>query len=271
MLAYIQWDFDPTIHLGVFHPKWYGAMMATGIAFAFFMVSDIYRRSKVEDKYMISLLYMIVAGALIGARLGEVFFYNFADYKEHPLEIVKIWNGGLSSHGATIGIIIMAFIYAKWVIKKPFLWVGDRIVAGVAITAAFVRIGNFCNSEIVGKYSNVPWAVVFKRHYNEGFADVLPRHPTQIYEAIAYIILSFSLYVFFRKKQDKFKTGTISAYFLIGMFCFRFLIEFLKEIQESFESSLILDMGQLLSIPFICYGFAILFYSKKSEQISLKN
>lgn len=268
MLQFISWDFDPTIHLGPLHPKWYGAMMATGIALAFFMVSDIYRRSKVEEKYMISLLYMIVAGALIGARLGEVFFYNFDDYKDHPLDIIKIWNGGLSSHGATIGIMIMAFIYAKWVIKKPFLWVGDRIVAGVAITAAFVRIGNFCNSEIVGKYSNLPWAVLFKRHYTNGVADVLPRHPSQIYEAIAYILLALFLYLFFRKNQGKFKTGTISAYFLIGMFTFRFFIEFLKEIQESFEATLPLDMGQILSIPVIIYGLFILFFIQRKEQVS---
>ncbi len=247
------------------HPRWYGVMMATGIALAFFIVGDIYRRSKIDVKYMISLLYMVVIGALIGARLGEVFFYNFNDYKDNPLNIIKIWNGGLSSHGATIGIIIMTFIYAKWLIKKPFFWVGDRIVAGIAMSSAFVRLGNFCNSEIIGKYSNLPWAVVFKRNYTNGFADVLPRHPTQIYEALAYILLSLFLYFFFRQNQNKFKTGAMAAYFLIGMFTFRFFIEFLKEIQESFEAQLPLDMGQLLSIPLILFGFCVLMYSKKSS------
>ena len=263
----IHWNLDPEITIASLSFRWYGVCFATGIALAFFIVSDLYNKSKIPDKYMVSLLYVVVISALIGARLGEILFYDLDYYIAHPDEIIKIWHGGLASHGATFAIIIAVFFYAKYIIKKSFFYVGDRTVFGVAIVAAFVRIGNFCNSEIVGKASDAPWAVIFDRNITDGIRDTFGRHPTQIYEALAYILLCIFLYLYSRKNIDKLKAGTISAYFLIGMFTFRFLVEFFKEVQQPFEKTLVLDMGQILSIPPIILGFIALWYSNKQQEV----
>lgn len=271
MLLYISWNFDPEFSLFGFTLRWYGLLMATGIAIAFFAVNALYQKSNIPDKYMISLLYSIVISALLGARLGEVFFYDPGYYMQHPEDILKIWNGGLASHGATIGIIIASFFYAKYILKRSFFYVGDRVVVGVAIVAAFVRLGNFTNHEIVGKASNLPWAVLFKRNMVNGFPDTIARHPAQIYEALAYFILFVFLYIYFSRNMHKIKTGTISALFLICMFSFRFLVEFVKEVQQDFERSLPLDMGQLLSIPCIAFGIFALYYSYKKGKVEQYN
>lgn len=268
-LLAIHWNLNPDISFFIFTFRWYGLFFALGIALAFVLVNDLYKRSGIPDNYMISLLYMVVISAIIGARLGEVLFYDLDFYLKHPAEIIKIWHGGLASHGATIAIVLIVFVYAKYILKKSFFYVGDRVVVGVAIVATFIRIGNFCNSEIVGKASNLPWAVVFERNYTNHIADTFSRHPTQLYEALAYLILCISLYIYARKNMDKLKAGTISAYFLIGMFSFRFLVEFFKEVQQDFEKTLPLDMGQILSIPFIILGFIALWYSRNQKSVEV--
>ena len=268
-LLAIHWHLNPDISLLGLTFRWYGVFFASGIALAFFIVNDLYKKSNIPDKFMISLLYIIVICAIIGARLGEVIFYDLDFYLQHPDEIIKIWHGGLASHGATIAIVIAAFVYAKFILKKSFFYVGDRVVVGVAIVASFIRIGNFCNSEIIGKASNLPWAVVFERNFTNGIADTFSRHPTQLYEAFAYLFLCIALFIYFRKNMYQLKAGTISAYFLIGMFTFRFFIEFFKEVQQDFEKTLPLDMGQILSIPFILLGFIALWYSKKQQTIEI--
>lgn len=268
-LLAIHWNLNPDISLLGLSFRWYGVFFATGIALAFFIVNDLFKKSNIPDKYMISLLYIIVISAVVGARLGEVLFYDLQYYIEHPEEIIKIWHGGLASHGATIAIVIAAFVYAKFILKKSFFYVGDRVVVGVAIVASFIRIGNFCNSEIIGKTSKLPWAVVFERNFTNGVADTFSRHPSQLYEALAYLILCVGLYIYFRTNMNKLKAGIISAYFLIGMFTFRFFVEFFKEVQQDFEKTLPIDMGQILSIPFIILGFIALWYSKKQQEIEI--
>lgn len=268
-LLAIHWKLNPDIALFGLSFRWYGVLFATGIALAFFIVSDLYKKSNIPEKHMISLLYIIVISAIIGARLGEVLFYDLDYYIQHPEEIYKIWKGGLASHGATIAIVIAAFVYAKFILKKSFFYVGDRVVVGVAIVAAFIRLGNFCNSEIVGKVSDMPWAVVFERNFSNGMPENFGRHPTQIYEAVAYLVLCLVLFFYFRKNMDRLKAGTISAYFLIGMFGFRFFVEFFKEVQQDFEKPWLLDMGQILSIPFIIMGFFALWYSRKQTSIEI--
>lgn len=260
----IHWNPDPWITYGDTHVvRWYGLLFSIGVVFAYFIVSDLYNREKIDEKYMTYLLFIVVGAAVIGARLGEVFFYNWDYYKDHTDEILKTWQGGLSSHGATIGIFIAVIIYSQWIIKKNFLWVADRAVIGIAMTAAFVRLGNFANSEIIGKPADLPWSVIFDS------IDAIPRHPTQIYEFIAYAVLSVFLYILFRKKGHELRTGTISGLFLIMMFSFRFLVEFFKENQVEFEGHWSINQGQRLSIPFILIGICFLAFNAYQKRKSL--
>lgn len=263
--AIIHWSLQPEIHLGSFSVRWYGILFATGVVLAYFIVSSLYEKEGIPEKYMNYLLLLTVAFAVVGARLGEVFFYSWDYFKDHLYEIPMTWKGGLSSHGATIGIIISAIIYSQWVIKKPFLWVGDKVVVGVAIAAAFVRFGNFANSEIFGFPTQLPWAVVFQN------IDSIPRHPTQIYEAISYLIICAFLFRISTSKTQKLPLGAATGWFLVSLFSMRFLIEFLKENQQSFEEHLFLNMGQLLSLPFILMGVLILFRSYKKEDPAKTN
>jgi prolipoprotein diacylglyceryl transferase len=235
---------------------WYGILFSLGVLGAYAIVGQLYKREGIEDKYLSYLLIIVVGFAVIGARLGEVFFYSWDYYKDHLDEIYKTWEGGLASHGATIAIFIAVFIYAKFIIKKPFLWVSDIALPGVAFTAAFIRLGNFVNSEIIGKPSNLPWAVFFDRR--EHPVNLVARHPSQLYEAAWYFALCILLIYLYRRYAHQWANGMISAIFLLVMFVFRFCIEFLKEDQAAFEAGQFLNQGQRLSIPFILIGLIIL-------------
>jgi prolipoprotein diacylglyceryl transferase len=201
----------------------------------------------------------MILGTVIGARLGHCLFYNPDYYLSHPLEILMVWKGGLASHGAAIGILTAIYLFVKKRPKFTYLWVMDRIVITVALAAFFIRMGNLFNSEIVGKPTDLPWGFVFTS------IDNIPRHPAQLYEAIAYLIIFFILFFQYKKQKENIRDGFLFGEFLIGIFGFRFFVEFIKENQSLFENSMSLNMGQILSIPLVILGIYLLAIRKETK------
>jgi prolipoprotein diacylglyceryl transferase len=208
------------------------------------------------------LLIYIAVGTVVGARLGHCFFYEPRYFLQNPLEILKIWKGGLASHGAAIGILLALLFYVlKY--KVSFLYLIDRIVIVVALGGAFIRTGNLFNSEIYGDPTDLPWGFMFVRDklYDSVTGELLPvvpRHPTQIYEALSYLLIFAVLFIFYRKRYKKVRDGFIFGVFMIMLFTARFLIEFVKNDQVPFEAGMQLNMGQWLSLPFIFAGFVVI-------------
>jgi prolipoprotein diacylglyceryl transferase len=219
----------------------------------------IFRKEKRTENDLNDLIWYMILGTVLGARLGHCLFYNPVYYLSHPLEILMVWKGGLASHGAAIGILTALYLFVKKKKEYSYLWLMDRIVITVALGGFFIRMGNLFNSEILGKQTDVPWAFVFT------YVDNVPRHPAQLYEAIAYLIIFISLLIYYFRTDAKFKEGMIFGMFLISVFTFRFLVEFIKEDQTYFEQGMVLNMGQLLSIPFILLG--LFFVLRKNKKI----
>jgi len=202
----------------------------------------------------------IIVGTVVGARLGHVFFYAWDYYSQHPWEIIKTWEGGLASHGGVVGIFLALLVHSKYYTKRNVFWTIDRVVIPTAIVAMLIRLGNLFNSEIYGVQTSLPWGIIFERNH-----ETVPKHPTQIYEALAYLVTFIILHRMYWKTDAKSKTGLISGIFFIMVFSARFLIEFVKEDQEAFEAGMMLNMGQWLSIPFILGGIALVVLAKKGK------
>ena len=257
LLAYITWNVSPEIlSIGPISVRWYGLLFASAFIFGYVVMQWVYKQEKKPISDVEQLTVYMILGTVIGARLGHCLFYNPDFYLANPIEILKVWKGGLASHGAAIGIITSLYFFAKKK-KVTALWILDRIVIVVASGGFFIRLGNLFNSEIIGKPSEVPWAFVFTR------VDNIPRHPAQLYESIAAFIVFLILFYLYKNKRDKWNDGFLFGMFLVLIFTFRFFVEFLKEVQSSFEEGLILDMGQLLSIPFVILGIVFIFRSFK--------
>lgn len=250
VLSFIHWNINPEIfHLGPLSIRWYGLMFAIGFIFGYNMVEKMFKHEKENLKWLDSLLMYIVIATIVGARLGHVFFYGWDYYSQHPLEIIMVWKGGLASHGGVIGIFIALWIFSKKVTHRNIFWVIDRVIIPTAIVAGLIRMGNLFNSEIYGVQTSLPWGFIFERNH-----ELVPKHPTQLYEALAYFMTFFVLRYMYWKTDAKSKTGLISGVFFIIVFSARFLIEFIKEDQEAFEAGMSLNMGQWLSIPFVLLG-----------------
>jgi prolipoprotein diacylglyceryl transferase len=253
ILQFIHWNISPVIFsLGPISVRWYGLLFAMSFVVGYFIMLRIFNKENIPEPLLDELsMYMLIA-TVVGARLGHVLFYEPATYLAHPLDILKIWQGGLASHGAAIGIPVALYLFSRKT-RQPFFWVIDRIVIVVALSGFFIRTGNLFNSEIYGNITNLPWGFIFERA-----GESLPHHPTQIYEGLCYLGIFFFLLWFYYKKNGKPRPGLLFGYFLIGVFGFRFLVEFIKEPQVAFESSMALNMGQLLSIPLVIAGIVIL-------------
>jgi len=250
ILSFIHWNVSPEIFsLGPLHVRWYGLMFAIGFLFGYQHVEKMFKHENLNLKWLESLfIYMIVA-TIVGARLGHVFFYAWDYYSQHPIEILYIWQGGLASHGGTLGILIALTIWSKNISKRNILWVLDRVVVPTALVAALIRFGNLMNSEIYGVQTSLPWGFIFERNQ-----ETVAKHPTQIYESLSYLItFGVMLYMYWKTKAKDYE-GLIFGVFFTMIFTARFFIEFIKEEQEAFEKGMTLNMGQLLSIPFVIAG-----------------
>lgn len=262
MFLFITWNPSPVLDLGFVQLRWYALLFVSGLWIAYGITYKLFKIRQIPAERLQSLWLLAVVGAVVGARLGEVLFYNPQFYFSNPAEILKIWNGGLASHGATLVLIGLFYYYATQVLQKPFFWLGDSLVSGIAATAACVRLGNFINGEIVGRASQLPWSMVFPEY------DEQPRHPVQLYEALTYILLSAALYVLFPKWQDK--TGKLSGLFFAGMFGTRFLLEFFKQNNSTLTEGFPLTMGQLLSLPLAVLGLWLLAKAAKGLPFTRK-
>ena len=262
MLAFIDWNVAPQIFtLGSWEVRWYGLLFAISFFFGYLMMGKFFKMAKLPETTLDKIsTYMLIA-TVLGARLGHIFFYEPSYYLANPIKMLYIWEGGLASHGAAIGIIIGLGIFA-YREKLNFFWVTDRVVIGVALAGFFIRIGNLMNSEIFGHVTDLPWGFKFYRAFPPG-TKVLPHHPTQLYEAFSYLIIFIYLFWYFFKKDGKPAPAYLTGIFMIGVWGMRFLIEFLKENQVAFEANMTLNMGQWLSIPLFLSGFYLIYYSRK--------
>jgi phosphatidylglycerol---prolipoprotein diacylglyceryl transferase len=257
----IVWNVDPELFsLGPLHVRWYGLLWAAGIWITLLVTQRIFKKEKLPEEWLDKLFMYTVIGTIVGARLGHCLFYGWDHYSANPIEILYIWQGGLASHGGAIGIAAAIFLYNKNVSKKGYIWVMDRLLIGVTLCAASIRLGNLMNSEIYGEVTTLPWGFYFPR---DSQWDGAAHHPTQIYEMLAYIsVFVLTSWLYWKKDASK-KPGLIFGTFLVSMFGARFTLEFIKLNQEAFESGMLLNMGQILSIPFIVWGVWLIYNSQK--------
>ena len=282
-LNYINWNPSPEIFTipGIDWPvRWYGLMWALAFIASHFIMNRIFRTEKRSDKALDTLTLYIIFGTVLGARLGHCLFYGpwfdeelsngavIEGYLSHPLNMLKVYEGGLASHGGALGILIGMIMYCRKE-KESWVWLFDRLVVVVPLAAMFIRIGNLINSEIVGKITNVPWAFVFENNDDDKYnfqkfgIPVPPRHPAQLYEAVFCFFLFFLMYWLWKNKRDKVGPGFMFGVMCVLLFIERFFDEFLKENQVEFESSMSLNMGQWLSIPFILAGVFMMLRARK--------
>lgn len=274
----VVWDVDPiAFSLGPLDIRWYGLCWALGIYLAYLVQVWLYKKDGCPEDWSDKLFSYMVVGVIVGARLGHCWFYEWHHvtslglepiqifgwnimyrnlYIEHPFELIKIWQGGLSSHGGAMGLIIASILLDKKHFHKGIAWIFDRLVIGVAITATLIRLGNLFNSEIYGGPTDLPWGFIFVRD-----GRTIPCHPTQIYEMLYCIvagIVSVSMYLFTRAKE---RPGLIFGVWLLIVFVTRFVLEFIKFNQEAFEDNFFLNMGQVLSIPLIIWAVYLLVHA----------
>lgn len=258
--AQIQWDMDPVIfQLGPFPLRWYSMGWLLAFAVGFYIVRWMYLKEGKPERDLESVLFFMMLGAMVGARLGHVLFYRPDYYFTHPIEIIAVWKGlrGLASHGGALGIMLALFLYARKRPNQPYLWLLDRVAVPTALGGMFIRLGNLMNSEILGLPSEVPWAMVFVQ------VDALPRHPAQLYEAMAYLAIFLFLFTLYRRRGPTLPHGTLIGLFLALVFSARFLIEFFKERHVPFEAGLPLSMGQILSIPMVLAGVGLIWWARR--------
>lgn len=261
MLDFIYWNANPILFsVGPISVRWYGLMFAIGFTLGYWIVAKMFKHEGAPEKWLGTLLIYIVVATIVGARLGHVFFYEWGYYSQHPLEILKIWEGGLASHGGTIAIILALFLFSWLVSHKPASWVFDKIVIPIALVGGLIRFGNLMNSEIYGGVTDLPWGFVFVRNH-----ETMPAHPTQLYEALCYFALFGLLMWMYWKKNAEERPWLITGIFFIGIFLPRFLIEYVKNVQVQSEYEMIakygMNMGQVLSIPFIIIGVALVIWA----------
>jgi len=256
-MEYFVWNPDPVLisffGLSIY---WYGLIFASSIFSGFHIMRWVYTREGFDVESLDTLFLYSFFGIVIGARLGHCLFYDPEFYLSNPMKILAIWEGGLASHGGGLGVIIASYFYSKK-FKIDFLWLLDKFVLPTALFAFFVRLGNFMNSEIIGIPTDVSWAVIFSK------IDLLPRHPAQLYESFAYLIIFIILLSIYKK--GKSKEGFLFGLFLTLVFSARFVVEFVKVKQASYSSDFLISTGQMLSLPFLLIGLALIFYSLKKK------
>jgi phosphatidylglycerol:prolipoprotein diacylglycerol transferase len=278
MIASIIWNVKPQIaDLGFIELRWYSVLFLTGFIFGYYILLKVFKREGVSPELLDKLTFYVVISTIIGARLGHCLFYEPEVYLRHPLKMILPFEGtigkdfrftgyqGLASHGGAIGILIGLYLFSRNT-KLGYLWVLDRIVVVTALAGSLIRLGNLFNSEIVGTATNLPWGVKFMMLEPKGIPveQVIPLHPAQIYESICYLIIFAVLITIYYRRHPNLKSGYLLGLFLILVFTCRFFIEFVKQDQVGFEEKMMMNMGQILSIPFIIAGLILVFRKVKT-------
>ncbi len=265
-LCFIDWSVDPVLfHLGRIEIRYYSLFFAIAFWLGYVITDKMFKDQKVPEGMLDKVFFLIIIATVIGSRLGHCLFYGWDYYSQHPLEILQVWKGGLASHGGTIGIMIALLWFSYKVSHKSVLWILDCVCVPIALAAFFIRMGNLMNSEIVGMPTDVPWAFRFLRLHPD--QALIPRHPTQIYEALFYLCVFGLLSFLYWKKRLIVRHGALFGVFMVCVFGFRMFIEHFKENQEAFEDGMTMNMGQWLSVPMVLIGIASLIYafSRKPE------
>lgn len=262
-LAFVHWHVDPVLfHIGSLGIRWYSLLFVGGFILGWYLFRWFFRREGIRESLLDPLLYTLLIATIVGARLGHCLFYQ-PDYYlgswQGFVEIFQPWKGGLASHGGAIALLIGMWWFSKHYGRKnnfDFLWIMDHLCIAVAFAGCLIRLGNLFNSEIYGNVTSLPWGVIFDLR-----GETEPKHPTQLYESLSYLVLGVVLVGIYAKRLDRTYRGFFFGLFLLGCFGMRFLIEFIKEPQVGFEEGMALNMGQLLSIPFIVAGIAMIVFS----------
>lgn len=279
MLDFITWQADPRLLDSFVTVRWYGLMFAIGFLIGYKIVERIFKHEGAPESWLGTLLLWVIAGTVIGARLGHVFFYEWDVYSHNPIRILYIWEGGLASHGGTIGVILGVLCFSWITAKRSPLWTFDRLVIPIALVGALIRLGNLMNHEIYGHDTDVPWAFRFIDNINAWMAGAepiftQPSHPTQLYEAAWYLGLFALLMWMYWRRNAEARPGLIFGTFLTLLFTGRFFIEYLKNVQVGFEEDMIarwgMNMGQALSLPFILIGIFFIIRALKRPKIHLE-
>lgn len=245
----LHWNVSPEIFsVGPITLRWYGLMFLAGFSIGYMLMKKVCHWEGKPIEKLDSLLVHLVLGTTIGARLGHCLFYDPGYYLSNPLEILKIWEGGLASHGGGIGVMIALWLFVRKNPEFSLMWLFDRIAIFTVMTGGFIRLGNLFNSEILGKPTGGDWGFVFTR------IDQIPRHPAQLYESICYFLIFAFVYRVYLSFKSKTPPGLLLGMVFAGIFTARFFIEFVKENQSAFENQMTLNMGQLLSVPFVAVG-----------------
>lgn len=278
MIASIIWNVKPQIaDLGFIELRWYSVLFLTGFIFGYYILLKVFKREGVSPELLDKLTFYVVISTIIGARLGHCLFYEPEVYLRQPLKMILPFEGtigkdfhftgyqGLASHGGAIGILIGLYLFSRKT-KLGYLWVLDRIAVVTALAGSLIGLGNLFNSEIVGTATNLPWGVKFMMLEPKGIPveQVIPLHPAQIYESICYLIIFAVLITIYFRRYPNLKSGYLLGLFLILVFTCRFFIEFLKQDQVGFEEKMMMNMGQILSIPFIIAGLILVFRKVKT-------
>jgi len=296
LLNYITWNVDPVLfHLGPLQIRWYGLLWALGFFIGYYVMQGIYRKEKMTEDSLFDLLMYMLVSTIIGARLGHCLFYEPEAYLSHPIDILKVWEGGLASHGGAIGILIGLWLYVRHYNKSKkkkeekqritYIWILDRVVVAVCLVGALIRCGNVMNHEIYGTPTSLPWGFVFLRgaeqfcgtfdNYTASRAweascppnEWLPCHPTGLYEAFFCLVaMGILLWMYYKRDLGNKQPGLMFGTFLIIIFGSRIGIEFLKNVQVDFERNMTFDMGQWLSIPFVIVGIVMIVKSFKHKE-----
>ncbi len=279
ILDFVTWTASPVLFsFGSVTVRWYGLMFAIGFLVGYEIVYRIFRHEGARESWVGSLFIYVVVATILGARLGHVFFYDWGYYSQHLAEIPKIWEGGLASHGGTLGIMIAIWLYSRFVTRKPMLWTFDRLVVPVGFVAALIRIGNLMNHEIYGGETSMPWGFSFVTNlgqWMQGAEPVFsaPSHPTQIYEAAFYLLTFAVCMLMYWRWRCQEREGLIFGVFMLGIFVPRFFIEYIKNVQEPWEVAMRanwgIDQGQLLSIPFIVLGLWLVIRALRRPRVPL--
>jgi phosphatidylglycerol:prolipoprotein diacylglycerol transferase len=261
----MTWDISPvafTLTLGSFHLPvyWYGLLFALTFYHGTTIFRWMFRREGRPEEAVYDLTLYVIGGTVLGARLAHVLLYQPGYYFSHPWKIPAVWEGGLASHGAIFGILLGIWLYSRRATDQSFLWICDRIGIAAPLTGCVIRIGNFCNSEILGRPTDLPWAVTFAR------IDAVPRHPVQLYEALCYLLIFLLQFRHYLRRDKNAPDGELFGRFFVLVFGARFFMEFFKEGQSEFEGAWALTMGQWLSIPAVLLGLYLIWRTRTAKR-----